>query len=191
MNRAHDMRLPLADRLRIERTLWTLHSHLDDLPFRIKRARRREMRANLYAAAADVGTAEAVHRLGDLTTLAADYLAAEYGDRGPRPSYTMGAVWMISVHVVAGLVTQAGTAAFTAGVLAAEPRATGDFRWPGVPWFIDEATITLRGGEETAAVGGAWAPLVYLISVAALVVGGRLWRLLPWWRRRHAAAGHG
>lgn len=186
MNRASDSELSLADRLRIERTVWALDFHLDDLPIRSKRAKRRETRANLYAAAGDVGAAEAIRRLGDLRRLAADYLAAEYGERGPRPSYTMGAVWLITVYVIAGLVAEAGQNAFTAGVLAAEPHATGDFRWPGVHYVIDEATVTLHGGATSATVGGAWTPLVYLISVLAFIAGGRLWRLLPQWRRWHS-----
>ncbi|MFI2373395.1 hypothetical protein [Streptomyces sp. NPDC018833] len=188
MNRTSDSELTLVDRLRIERTVWTLDSHLDILPIRSKRAKRRETRANLYAAAADVGTAEAIRRLGDLRHLAADYLAAEYGEHGPRPSYTMGAVWLITVHVIAGLVAVVGKAAFTAGVRAADPRATGDFPWPGVRHVIDEATVTLHDGATSATVGGAWTPLVYLVSAIAFVVGGRLWRLLPQWRRRYSHA---
>ncbi|MFC8701111.1 hypothetical protein ACFUIV_02990, partial [Streptomyces anulatus] len=144
MNRTSDSELTLADRLRIERAVWTLDSHLDNLPLRSKRAKRRETRANLHAAAADVGAAEAIRGLGDLRSLAAGYLAAEYGEHGPRPSYTMGAVWLIMVHVIAGLLAVAGKAAFTAGVRAAEPRATGDFHWPGVRYVINEATITPR-----------------------------------------------
>lgn len=189
MNRTSDSELTLTDRLRIERTVWTLDSHLDILPIRSKRAKRRETRANLYAATADVGVVEAIRRLGDLRSLAADYLAAEYGERGPRPSYTIGIVWVITVHVIAGLVAAAGKGAFTAGVRAAEPQATGDFRWEGVRYVIDEATVTLQDGATSATVGGAWLPLVYLVSAIAFVVGGRLWRLLPQWRRGyfHAA----
>ncbi|MFD0039966.1 hypothetical protein ACFVIZ_20310 [Streptomyces anulatus] len=188
MNRTSDPELNLADRLRIERAVWTLDSHLDNLPLRSKRAKRRETRANLHAAAADVGTAEAIRGLGDLRSLAAGYLAAEYGEHGPRPSYTMGAVWLIMVHVIAGLLAVAGKAAFTAGVRAAEPRATGDFHWPGVRYVINEATITLRDGATGATAGGSWTPLVYLLSVIAFVVGGQLWRLLPQWRRRYPRA---
>ncbi|WP_329020800.1 hypothetical protein [Streptomyces sp. NBC_00690] len=188
MNRTSDSELALGDRLRIERAVWTLDSHLDNLPLRSKRAKRRETRANLHAAAADVGTAEAIRRLGNLRTLAAGYLAAEYGEHGPRPSYTMGAIWLIMVHVIAGLLAVAGKAAFITGVRAAKPHATGDFHWPGVRYVINEATITLRDGATSATVGGSWTPLVYLVSVIAFVVGGQLWRLLPQWQRRYSQA---
>ncbi|MEU0989047.1 hypothetical protein [Streptomyces sp. NPDC005953] len=188
MNRTSDSELALGDRLRIERAVWTLDSHLDNLPLRSKRAKRRETRANLHAAAADVGTAEAIRRLGNLRSLAAGYLAAEYGEHGPRPSYTMGAIWLIMVHVIAGLLAVAGKAAFTAGVRAAKPQATGDFHWPGVRYVINEATITLSDGATSATVGGSWTPLVYLVSVIAFIVGGQLWRLLPQWQRRYSQA---
>ncbi|MYY09845.1 hypothetical protein GT204_13205 [Streptomyces sp. SID4919] len=188
MNRTNGSGLALTDRLRIERAVWSLNSHLGDLPIRSKRAKRYETRANLYAAAADIGTAEAVRGLGDLRGLAADYLAAEYGERGPRPSCTLGAIWLIMVHVIAGLLAVGGKAAFTAGVRAAEPHATGDFQWPGVRYVINEATITFRDGAAGPTVGGSWTPLVYLLSVIAFVVGGQLWRLLPQWRSRYSQA---
>ncbi|MEU5402728.1 hypothetical protein ABZ348_25905 [Streptomyces sp. NPDC005963] len=188
MNRMSDSELTRADRLRIERAVWALNSHLGDLPIRSKRARRRETRANLHAAAADIGAIEAVRGLGDLRSHAAGYLAAEYGEHGPRPSYTMGTIWLIMVHVVAGLLAVGGKAAFTAGVRAAKPHATGDFQWPGVHYVINEATITFRDGATGAMVGGSWTPLVYLLSAIAFVVGGQLWRLLPQWRSRYSQA---
>ena len=57
----HD--LTFTDRLRIERAVWTLDGRLQDLPRTSRVAKRRELRANLRAAATDVGTAEAVRRL--------------------------------------------------------------------------------------------------------------------------------
>jgi len=82
---SHD--LTLSDRLRIERAVWTLDGRLQDLPRTSRVAKRRELRANLRAAAADVGVAEALHRLGNLRRLAAEYLVAEYGQWVRRPSW--------------------------------------------------------------------------------------------------------
>ena len=73
-----------TDRLRIERRVWTLNTYLQTLPRRSQLAKRRELRVNLRAAAADVGTKEALRRLGNVRTIAADYISAEYD--GPRPS---------------------------------------------------------------------------------------------------------
>lgn len=186
MNSTTSSEPTLVDRLRIERVVWTLDSHLENLPYRSKRAKRRETRANLYAATADVGTAEAIRGLGNLRRLAADYLAAEYGERGPRPSYTTGTVCLLVVHVFAAVIAQVGKAAFTAGIVATTPHATGVFHWQGVPYLVDEATITLNDGTASTMAGGAWTPLVYLSAMVAFVLGGRLWRLLPQWRRQYA-----
>jgi hypothetical protein len=65
--------------------VWTLDSYLQNLPWRSRVAKRRELRVNLRAASADVGTKEALRRLGNVRTIAADYMVAEYG--GPGPSW--------------------------------------------------------------------------------------------------------
>jgi hypothetical protein len=73
------------DRMRIERVVWMLDQRLYDLPRRSCIDKRREVRANLRAAASDIGTREALARLGNSRELATEYLTAEFGD-GPRPS---------------------------------------------------------------------------------------------------------
>ncbi len=73
------------DRIRIERLAWALDQRIYDLPWRSRIAMRREVRDNFRTAARDVGTTEALRRLGSSHQLAQQYLAAEFGDR-PRPS---------------------------------------------------------------------------------------------------------
>ncbi len=51
------------DRLRIERVVWALDQQLYDLPRASRIAKRREVRENLFAAAHDIGTTEALRRL--------------------------------------------------------------------------------------------------------------------------------
>jgi hypothetical protein len=185
MNPATHTGLRLVDRLRIERAVWTLNAHLDNLPDRAKRSRRRETRANLYAAAADVGAAEAVRGRGNLRRLAAEYLTAEYGETGPRPSYGGAVVGVLVVQVAASAFLQGGTSAFVAGVLAAAPDATGTFQWSGIPYLTDPVTLTIVDGEQRT-FGAAFTPLFHILWLSAFVVGGRLWRLLPVWRRWRA-----
>jgi hypothetical protein len=190
MDRTSHASLTLPDRLRIERAVWTLNGYIDDLPYRSKRARRHETRANLYAAAADVGVAEAIRGLGDLRQLAAGYLAAEYGETGPRPSYTAGLVCVILVNVAAVALVEVGESAFTAGLLAADPDISGTFHWRGIPYVSDPVAVTVTDGSSRA-TGGGLTVLTTFAWMAAFVLGGRLWRLLPVWRRwrsRHAPA---
>ena len=50
--------------MRIERLVWLLDQQLYDLPRSSRIAKRREVRDNLLAAARDIGTADALRRLG-------------------------------------------------------------------------------------------------------------------------------
>jgi hypothetical protein len=175
----------MFDRLRIEYTVWRLDGLLYDLRWRSRVAKRREVRANLHAAAADVGTTEALRRLGGVRRLAAEYLAAEYGDWGQRPTWTTGAVCTAVVQLGSYALIEAGRSAFTAGVLGADPHPQGTYHWAGIPYLSADATDTFTGATHTS-VGGAFTPLVYLGMLAAFTAGARLWRLLPRGRRHHA-----
>ncbi len=173
------------DRLRIERAVWTMNTRLQDLPRRSRTTRRRELRDNLRAAAEDVGTRQAVRQLGDLRILAADYLAAEYGDLSRRPSWTAAAVTILLIEGLMTLLEYAGRTAFDAGITTTTPHATGTFHWTGVPYLTSDETFTYLNGTHTS-VGGAWTPLVYVLMFAGAFVTGRLWRLISaWQRQRH------
>lgn len=183
----HDLTFP--DRLRIERAVWTLDGRLQDLPRTSRVAKRRELRDNLRAAAADVGAAEAVRRLGDLRRLAAEYLGAEYGQWEPRPSWLAGLGFFVSTYVVLTVLLDVGKSAFTSGVAAADPSATGTFVWNGIAYVLQPVTFTFADGTATpqgGLHGGAWTPLVYLFLFVGTVLAGRLWRALPVWRRHYA-----
>jgi hypothetical protein len=176
--------LSLTDRLRIERAVWTLDTYLADLPRTSRVARRREVRADLRAAARDVGTAEALRRLGNLRRLAVGFLAAEYGDWRPRPSWYAGTAGLLLAIVVMTALVETGQSTFGDAVRAAHPDASGTFHWHGLPYLTGDTTYTFTNGTYTAA-GGAWTPLVYVLLAAVFVLGGRIWRQLPAWRRRH------
>ncbi|GAB1690930.1 hypothetical protein [Krasilnikovia sp. M28-CT-15] len=176
--------LTTIDRLRIEYAVWRLDGLLYDLRWRSRVAKRREMRANLHAAAADVGATEALRRLGGVRRLAAEYLAAEHGGWGRHPTWMTGLVCMIAVQAGSYALIEAGRSAFTDGVLAADPHPHGTYHWAGIPYLSADATVTFTGATHTS-VGGAYTPLVYLGMLAAFIAGARLWRLLPAARRRH------
>ena len=176
----------LIDRARIERTVWTLDTYVQVLPGRTRRAIRQELRANLVAGAADGGAREAIRRLGPLRRLAVDYVDNEYGDR-PRPRWLHGALWTLTVEIVIMALAFVGHDGFRAGIEAANPRPDGDFTWTGL-------SVLGIGGDATYVDGrldrfgltfALW-NLAYLL--AALVLGGRLWRLPgAWWRARRRA----
>ena len=172
----------VLDRLRIERAAWTLDARLQDLPRRSRITKRRELRDNLRAAADEVGARRAVSRLGDLRVLAADYLAAEYGELARRPSWYAAAVALAAVDLVMTLLDYVASSAFRAGIHATSASPSGTFRWTGVRYLISDETFTYRAGTSTS-VGGAWTPWVYLIMLVATVAAGRLWRLFPAARR--------
>jgi len=171
-----------TDRLRIERAVWTLNSYLRNLPWRSQAAKRRELRVNLRAASADVGTKEALRRLGNVRTIAADYIIAEYG--GPGPS------WLAAICVLQALwfmfwLSNDRIDAFKGGVIAANPHATGLFHWHGVAYVFTHATFTFVNGKATE-VGGTLLPLVYVCVFGLAILVGRLWRVLPASRRQFA-----
>ncbi|MGI8666348.1 MAG: hypothetical protein ACR2N4_10000 [Jatrophihabitans sp.] len=172
----------LIDRLRIERTVWWVDARLQDLPRRSRIAKRRELRENLQAAAAEVGAHQAVRQLGGLRALALDYLSAEYGDRSPRPSWTAAALWLALVDLVMLGVQQVGESAFRSG-LSATGAPAGSFDWPGVRYLISNSTVRYADGHSSTD-GGAWTPWVYLLMFGGAVLAGRLWRLLPALRGR-------
>lgn len=173
------------DQLRIEWTVWSLDTLVQSLPGRARKAIREEMRANLRAAAQEVGAAQAVDRLGSLRGLAADYLEAEYGQSGPRPRLLNGVFWVLAVQAVLLGLTSAGFDSFVAGVEAGNPHPSGTYTWSGLPLFGIGGGITYDSqGAETGVhfTFALWA-LIYLL--AAFVLGGRLWRLpAAWWRTR-------
>jgi hypothetical protein len=176
--------LSWLDRLRIERVVWALDQRLYDLPRRSRIAKRREVRENLITAAHDIGTAEALHRLGDSHRLAAEYRSAEFGDE-PRPSWMAAGLFFFTGQLLLTSFLNDAALAFGEGVRAADPDATGTFTWSGISYLQDTVTYTFVNGGSSHA-GGAWTPLAWVLWVVGAVLVGRLWRVVPVWRRRRA-----
>ena len=167
-------------RLRIERLVWTLDQQLYDLPSHSRVAKRREVRANLLTAAQDVGTAEALRRLGGSRRLAAEYLAAELGE-GPRHSWIAAAWFGATVPLLLNFFLSEAASAYQQAVTAVDPHAAGTYTWSGVSYLQSAVTYTFDQGQGSH-VGGAWTPLVYILWAGGTIACGKLWRLLPWWR---------
>ena len=166
----------LLDRLRIERLVWALDQQIYDLPRRARIATRREVRANLLEAAADIGTTAALRRVGGSGRLAEQYLQAEYGD-GPRHSWTGAAIAAGLTPLLLNFILSVAQNSFLDGVTAADPRANGTYLWSGVTWLQSSVQATFTDGHTSSTSGGSWTILTFAIWLIATVAAGRLWRL--------------
>jgi hypothetical protein len=166
------------DRVRIERVVQSVDFLTQDIPGRVRRSIRRELRANLWAAASRAGASEAIRQLGSLRQLAEGYLAAEYGGGRRRPRWMSGFLWAILCVILISAINIVNFVAFTAGVQAARPAADGAFTERVSPWVMGTVKVTYTHGTlHSLAVSLPELMLVY--CVAALILGGRLWRLVP------------
>lgn len=171
-----------TDRMRVERAVWTLDSSLQKLPRKSRIAKRRELRVNLRAAFADVGANEALRRLGNVRTIAAEYVIAEYD--GPGPSWLL-IYFMLPAFAFMFWLSSARIDAFERGATAANPHLTGVFHMTGVAYVLTNDTLTFANGKVTE-VGGTLLPLVYVCIFAFAILAGRLWRAIPAFRRQRA-----
>ena len=175
-------RLTWLDRMRIERVVWTLDQRLYDIPRNSRIAHRREVRQNLLSAAQDVGTTAALRNIGTTAQLAAAYLAAEFGDR-PRHSWIAAALWAAASMLIVTAILADAANGFAAGIVAANPHATGAYHWGGLSLLQGSVTATAVDGHTTVSGGGlSIAGWVLWVVIAVLV--GRLWRAPGTWRAR-------
>jgi hypothetical protein len=175
-------RLTPADRLRIERVLWTVDFLIHDIRTRGRRTIRRDLRSNLQAAAREAGVGEAIRQLGPIRRLARGYLDAEYGPEARRPRWMAAIGWMFVCTLFIEALTLAGLAAYVQGVGAGNPAAHGTYVWNQLAGMgLGRFTVTFSHGQVASLQGVLpWTGLLYLAT--ALILGGRLWRLAP--RRR-------
>ena len=180
--------LTWKDRMRIERAVWTLDSYLRNLPRKSRIAKRRELRVNLRAASADVGVNEALRRLGNIRTMAAEYLVTEYG--GPGPSWIVTTYFLFAAFYFMIWFENARIDAFKAGAIAANPHLTGTFQLTGVAYVFRNVTFIFTNGKATE-IGGTLLPLVNVYIFALVILVGRLWRAVPAVRQRSLGAVNG
>lgn len=155
-------------KLRIEAAVRRLDWQLEGrVPVRRRREIRRDLRANLAAAADHVGDAEAVRRLGDLRRLAEEYLDAE----GGRLNVRAGTYAAIAVVAVLLLIDVLVLHAFQAGFDKAG--GTG-------PWSYSLGPFAYRhepGEGLLFAAEIAWPALIGLPGIA-FFLWSRSWRKL-------------
>lgn len=178
--------LTLLDHLRIEFAIVRVDVMISALSLERQEEILGELRTNLRAASDQMGSAEAVRRLGGLRRLARNYLDVEYGDPGPRPRWLIGILWVFVVVGVLLAVAFAGSLGFVHGVLAADPQASGTYAWHALAPVVSEDFV-FSGGRPHS-FGVAFSAPVLAVPAAALgaavfAIGARAWRCLPLWRR--------
>lgn len=166
--------LTALDRLRLDRPVWTVAALLQDLAGKSRKAIRDELRDNLRAWAVEADASEAIRWLGPPRVVAANYLAAEYGEGRPRPRWLGGMFWAISLAVL-GIV---GERAFVDRIVAASRNASGTYVWDGFRHWGPHGEVSLVDGEtETARL--TWPLIPWLLALClAYGLGGRMWRTL-------------
>lgn len=162
--------MKIIDRLRIEDAVLRYDFWLDvrDVPTRRRRELRRELRANLSEASADVGVTRALFGIGSPKQLA--YAATETDPtrlRWSRAAFVAAGVFAVIIIAVIYTAT-----VFTAGVQASGT-AGETVRGSVFPWFGVEFSARVdpdRGGRATGAaniqyylLGG---PLLAFVLVA-------------------------
>jgi hypothetical protein len=158
--------LTKKDRLRLELAVRTVDWELDG---RVPRARRRqlrnELRANLGAAAEQVGAENAVRQLGDLQALADSYLDLYRG----RFDVRAGAFWAFITYAAIQVLGIALFFAFRAGVAAGGAHGgTYSFElWPGFGPFSGE----ISAGGNTFEVLIASPAHVLFVCITFLIGG--------------------
>jgi hypothetical protein len=92
--------------------------------------------------------------------------------------------WTLAVESVLLGLAFVGHSAFIGGVQAANPRPSGTYTWHSLQLLGigGDVTYDARGVASFSLSFSLWM-LLYLL--AALMLGGRLWRLpAAWWRAR-------
>ena len=84
--------------------------------------------------------------------------------------------------VVTAVLTDAANG-FSAGIIAANPHATGTYHWGGLSLLQGNVTTTAAGGQTTVS-GGGLTPAGWVLWVVITVMVGRLWRAPGTWRAR-------
>jgi hypothetical protein len=155
-------------RLRIETVVKRLDWRLEGrVPRSRRRQIRRELRANLSAAADEVGTEEAIRRLGDVRDLAAEYLEYETGRLRMRAGFAAALVVVVLLELLGLALLESFRAGFEAG------GGSGPWRYSFWPYELEGTA----GRRDSWSISIGWAGL-FGLPLLAFLVFARSWRLL-------------
>jgi hypothetical protein len=176
MNPSPTARLRPADRLRRDWYISKVDFLAQDVPSGYRKARRRELRSDLAAAAADVGMAQAVHDLGPASVLAHQLKLAE-GRKLPH-IWTGVIAFTVVSYAWAGMMM-----ATTYALLEAARQLGGDrvvtvhASWLGTKVVVSSGPHLLSGQLDPSG------PTLAVLIVVSLLAA-RAWRYRPAWLQR-------
>ncbi len=159
--------------LAIEWTVWRLSRRLGrDVPFSARRAIRRDVRANLHAAAKEVGEAEALRRFGDVTSVAEDYRTA-----AARPDVVrVDRGLMAAAYTFLALLFLAVVRIPTFGMVTTFDAFTDEQEWHLQFWRLGEFSGDIA--TRTLFEATVYSYSFVLFPLLAFVVCSRAWRNL-------------
>lgn len=165
--------------LAIEWTVWRIdHGLRRDVPSSARGAIRSDVRANLHAAAQEMGAKEALRRFGDVTNVAEDYRAAAARpdavrvDRGRRAAaYTLLGLLLLSLVRIP-----------TFGMVTTFDAFTNKKEWHLQLWRLGEFSGDIA--TRTLFEATVYSYSFILFPLLAFLVWSRSWRYFA--RRRHA-----
>lgn len=162
----------LLDRIRIERAVQSYDLWLDlrGASMRRRRGLRRELRANLAEATADVGSRTAVDRLGSTRSMAVVAVPSRRG----VPRWSVGGTAAVVALALTLLAQVLAALAWLDGVLD----AAGGQAVTGALTFFPGSTLeyTPMGDGFGLALGVGWLP--WALGLLVFVLVARPWRLL-------------
>ena len=169
-----------ADRLRRDWYVSKVDFLAQDVPSGYRKARRRELRSDLVAAAADVGMAQAVHDLGPASALAHQLKLAE----GRKLPHIWTGVFASTVvfYAWAGMIM-----ATTYGLIEATDQLGGSravtvhASWLGTTTTITNGPHVLSGQLDPSS-------LTIAVVVVVFLLAARAWRYRPAWLQQRLAA---
>jgi hypothetical protein len=172
-------RLRAADRLRRDWYVSKVDFLAQDVPSGYRKARRRELRSDLVAAAADVGMAQAVRDLGPASALAHQLKLAE----GRKLPHIWTGVFAFTVVLYAWFGMMMAT---TNALLEAARQLGGDrvvtvhASWLGTNVVVNSGPHLLSGQVDPSG-------LTLAVLVAVSLLAARAWRYRPAWLQRRLA----
>ena len=178
MNSSPTSRLRLIDRLQRDWYVFKVDFLAQDVPSGYRKGRRRELRSDLTAAAADVGMSQAVRDLGPASVLAHQLKLAE-GRKLPHV-WTGVITFTIILFAWARMIMATMYALIEAAIqLGGDRVVTVHASWLGT-------NVAVTNGPHL--LSGQVVPSGFTLAVRRTLLTPRVWRYRPAWLQRRLAS---